>query len=83
MPKSSHAKKEAARKKTAGTKGITGKYVYDPKLGKVVKVSDDIPKVASAGKKDFPCGAEYSGGDLPCGQGECGGGSCGMGGFDD
>ncbi len=28
----------------------TGKYVFDPVLGKVVKVSSDIPKTAAKGK---------------------------------
>lgn len=79
MPKSKHAKQPEQPK----AESITGSYVYDPKLGKVVKVSDRVPGVSSKGGKDFPCGADSSGGDLPCGQGECGGGSCGMGGFDE
>ncbi|MFA6318401.1 MAG: hypothetical protein WC943_13415 [Elusimicrobiota bacterium] len=82
MPKSSKTKKEAAPQEPTGTKGITGKYVYDPKLGRVVKVSDRIPKVASASKKTFACGADSRSESLPCGQGGCGGGSCGLGGLD-
>lgn len=33
------------QKKTENKKKNTGKYVYDPELGKVVKVSDDIPSL--------------------------------------
>lgn len=56
-------------KKTAAT----GKYVYDAKLGKVVKVSDDIPGI----KK----GSSSQGGTCPMNPGghQCGGG-CGCGG---
>ncbi|MBI5624377.1 MAG: hypothetical protein HY924_11420 [Elusimicrobia bacterium] len=83
MPKNSQPKrkKDQRSQETGGGKGITGKYVYDPKLGRVVKVSDRIPKVASAGKKTFACGADSSSESLPCGEGGCGGGSCGLGGM--
>jgi hypothetical protein len=37
-------KKEEATKEAA-----TGRYVYDKKLGKVVKVSDDIPGLKKGG----------------------------------
>lgn len=33
----------AENKESEKSGGKTGKYVYDAKLGKVVKVSDDIP----------------------------------------
>ncbi|OGR66887.1 MAG: hypothetical protein A2081_03195 [Elusimicrobia bacterium GWC2_61_19] len=51
----------------------TGRYVYDKKLGKVVKVSDDVPGL----KK----GASPQGGGCPMNPGghTCGGG-CGCGG---
>ena len=49
--------------------GPGGTYVYDKDLGKVVKVSSRVPKVASKGKK--------SGGQVgPCGR-VCGDGPCG------
>lgn len=35
------------------SENTTGTYVYDKKLGKVVKVSDRIP---SKGKKEHHCG---------------------------
>ena len=37
-------KKETEKKQTA-----SGRYVYDKKLGKVVKVSDDIPGLNKTG----------------------------------
>ncbi len=51
----------------------TGKYVYDAKLGKVVKVSDDIPGLKKGGSFDA--------GSCPMNKGghQCGGG-CGCGG---
>jgi hypothetical protein len=51
----------------------TGKYVYDAKLGKVVKVSDDIPGLKKGGSAE--------GGTCPMNPGGhvCGGG-CGCGG---
>jgi len=59
------------------TDDTTGTYVYDKKLGKVVKVSSHVPKVSSKGQ---------SGGfDMPSDGGGCegcpSGGSCGMGGM--
>lgn len=53
---------------TAKTKkkspSIAGTYVYDKELGKVVQVSDRIPKVASKGR-----GAAPEAG--PCGRSAC------------
>jgi len=51
----------------------TGRYVYDKKLGKVVKVSDDIPGLKKGGSAQ--------GGSCPMNPGghTCGGG-CGCGG---
>ena len=46
-----------------------GTYVYDQKLGKVVKVSDRVPKVASKSSK---LSMEVG----PCGRSACGGGRC-------
>ncbi|MBI3548407.1 MAG: hypothetical protein HY078_05070 [Elusimicrobia bacterium] len=57
----------ATRKRTADRAG--GTYVYDKALGKVVKVSNDVPKVASKSKSRAP----ESG---PCGRSACGGGRC-------
>ncbi|MFA6092562.1 MAG: hypothetical protein WCU88_03765 [Elusimicrobiota bacterium] len=64
-------------KKTPKKNDPTGTYVYDPKLGKVVKVSSDIPSVASKAGDKTACGAK-SPFDAPCGGGDCGG-SCGLG----
>ena len=58
--------------------GATGTYVYDPKLKKVVKVSSDIPSVASKASGSADAGS-FPSGDNPCG-GACGTGSCPMGG---
>ncbi len=55
-------------KKTANT----GKYVYDAKLGKVVKVSDDIPGLKKGASAEGGC-------PLNTGGHKCGGG-CGCGG---
>lgn len=52
--------------------GPGGTYVYDEKLGRVVQVSQDIPKVASKGRKSAPGGC----GEGACGQGACGDGPC-------
>ena len=58
-------------KKKSSTDSTGGTYVYDKKLGRVVKVSDRIPKVASKGRgaasEMGPCGRPRAG---------CGGGSC-------
>ncbi|PKM98319.1 MAG: hypothetical protein CVU79_03725 [Elusimicrobia bacterium HGW-Elusimicrobia-3] len=43
----------AEEKETQKTEPKTGKYVYDAKLGKVVKISDEVPglnKGSSAGE---------------------------------
>ena len=46
--------------KTKNRQSAGGTYIYDDKLGKVVKVSDRVPKVASKGKsrsaETGPCG---------------------------
>jgi hypothetical protein len=50
-----------------------GTYVYDKALGEVVKISGDIPKVASKSSgKSFGPGPAAG----PCGRTECGGGRC-------
>jgi len=55
----------------------TGTYVFDKKLGKVVKVSSRIPAVAAKGKD----GSESDGApSLPCGRDSCDSNACGMGG---
>ena len=57
------------------SKTNAGTYVYDAKLGKVVKRSDRIPKVSSrsrsASRETSP--APQAG---PCGRSACGGGRC-------
>ena len=60
-------------KKTEKKQAVTGRYVYDKKLGKVVKVSDDIPGLKKGGSPE--------GGTCPMNPGghSCGGG-CGCGG---
>ena len=52
-----------------------GTYVYDKVLGKVVKVSDRVPKVASKASGGSLSSADDA---RPCGrpQSQCGGGSC-------
>ncbi|MDD5655957.1 MAG: hypothetical protein PHF00_01725 [Elusimicrobia bacterium] len=68
---------EKKKKQASDTdKKATGTYRYDKKLGKVVKVSDQVPGL-SKGDGDFGGGDSSS--DSPCGS--CpSGGSCGMGG---
>jgi hypothetical protein len=60
--------KEEIKKEAA-----TGRYVYDKKLGKVVKVSDEVPGLKKGGASGFE--------GCPMNQGghKCGGG-CGCGG---
>lgn len=61
-------------KKTEAKK--TGTYKYDKSTGKIVKISDSIPKVASKGG----AGPSEDAGTGPCGRpsGDCGMGACGM-----
>ncbi|HBL16549.1 MAG: hypothetical protein A2X36_07965 [Elusimicrobia bacterium GWA2_69_24] len=49
--------------------GITGTYIYDRELGKIVKISDRVPSVAAKVRKT----AAKS---LPCSDGGCSGGAC-------
>jgi hypothetical protein len=51
----------------------TGRYVYDKKLGKVVKVSDEVPGLSKGGSSDG------AGCPMNTGGHKCGGG-CGCGG---
>ncbi|MFH2204388.1 MAG: hypothetical protein ABIJ96_14820 [Elusimicrobiota bacterium] len=55
------------KKKDQKPAGITGRYVYDKELGEIVKVSDEVPGVASKASSGPPLG--------PCGR-PCDGGSC-------
>jgi len=59
------------------TDDTTGTYVYDQRLGKLVKVSSRVPKVSSKGQggglDDMPSGGGCEG----CPSGD----SCGMGGM--
>jgi hypothetical protein len=56
----------------------TGTYIFDKKLGKVVKVSSQIPSVAAKASARPACGIPEGEGS-PCGT-ECGG-ACPMGDF--
>lgn len=60
-------------KRTKKDDGPGGTYVYDKERGRMVRVSDRIPKVSSkAGRSaQAPCGRPRS---------ACGGGGCGSGG---
>jgi len=60
-------------KETQKKQSATGRYVYDKKLGKVVKVSDEVPGLKKGGPP--------RGGNCPLNTGghNCGGG-CGCGG---
>lgn len=62
-------KKPERRAPRREPESATGKYVFDAVQGKVVKVSDRTPKVASRSSSDGlgPCGRPREG---------CGGGSC-------
>ncbi|MDE2238294.1 MAG: hypothetical protein KGK30_10410, partial [Elusimicrobia bacterium] len=62
-----------------------GTYVFDETLGKVVRVSKDIPKVASkrGGAKNATDRAGGSCGEGSCGGPSAGGSCCGMGGCRD
>jgi hypothetical protein len=51
----------------------TGRYVYDKQLGKVVKVSDDVPGLKKGGS-DLGAGCPMNQGGHKCG------GGCGCGG---
>ena len=56
-------------RKPSADQAATGTYRYDKKTGKIVRVSDRVPKVSSKGKR--------ASSSLPCGRsGPCGGGSC-------
>jgi hypothetical protein len=56
-------------RKAPTDRAATGTYRFDRKTGKVVRVSDRVPKVSSKGKA--------SSSSLPCGRsGPCGGGGC-------
>ena len=59
----------ATKAKSRKRDSAGGTYVYNERLGKVVKVSDRVPKVASKGKGRS---SEAS----PCGRSVCGGGRC-------
>ena len=56
-------RRKPARKPAKADSGITGRYVYDPKTDRLVKVSDRTPSVASkSGSSPSPSA--------------CGGGPC-------
>jgi hypothetical protein len=55
-------------KKASPSGSIGGTYVYDKELGRLVKISDRVPKVASKGRSGPQAG--------PCGPSACGGGRC-------
>ena len=64
-------KKKPAKKPK---QSITGRYVYDAKTDRIVKVSDRIPSIAGRGSKGESEGCDSG----PCGSGPCGSGACGM-----
>ncbi len=69
MPRKKISKK--TENQSGVVEGSTGTYVFDKKLGKVVKLSDSIPKVASHASKGSP---EIT---TPCGRTSCpSGGPC-------
>ncbi|MDE1976752.1 MAG: hypothetical protein KGL04_11240 [Elusimicrobia bacterium] len=70
-------RQNAALKAEDAESEVTGTYVYDAELGKVVKVSGRVPKVASHG------GGSPTGDVGPCGRSACAGGRCAGGGGDD
>lgn len=76
MPAKTAAKKVTERSSTpkAHNKSITGKYIFDKKLKKVVKISDRIPGLNKSGGND---GFDPS----ACDPGTCNPGMCGMGGM--
>lgn len=61
--------KTSKPRKRAAQDSVGGTYKYDKALGKLVKVSDRVPKVASKGGASAPQ-------TPPCGRGACGGGRC-------
>ncbi|TBR18951.1 hypothetical protein EPO15_14745 [bacterium] len=59
-------RRKPARKTAPADSGITGRYVYDEKTDRLVKVSDRIPSVASkSSSRPTPCGSG------PCGRSRC------------
>lgn len=64
---------QKAATKPRADDGIGGTYVYDKELGKVVKVSDRIPRVSSKKGRSTAKSSES-----PCGRSVCGGGGCAM-----
>ncbi len=63
----------AENKETKKTDKKTGRYVYDARLGKVVKISDDIPGLKKGGRTESGT-CPMNGGGHSCG------GGCGCGG---
>jgi len=53
---------------------VAGTYTYSKELGRVIKVSDRIPGIASRAS----VGSDVSEDAGPCGRSECAGGSCAM-----
>lgn len=58
-------------KETQRTEKSTGRYVYDKKLGKVVKVSDDVPGLKKGGGGQAGGGCPMNPGGHTC-NGCCG-----------
>ena len=65
MKKKRKARSKAKKKKEKkpSTESVTGKYVYDRELGKIVKISDRASVASKIGKSGSS--------GLPCGQGSC------------
>ncbi|MFH1618566.1 MAG: hypothetical protein ABIG11_01525 [bacterium] len=83
--KAAHAEAKTSVTEKSGKDAMTGRYVFDKKLGKVVKVSDRIPGLKKSGSSgdSGPCesGSCPSMGGMPGGCGMGGMGGCGMGGM--
>lgn len=52
--------RSGGKKEKNSSSGITGTYVYDKKLNKVIKISARIPKVSSKRAKEEPDFSESS-----------------------
>lgn len=63
MKKKRKARPKAKKAKKPSTGSGTGKYVYDPATGKIVKISDRASVASKVGKSGSA--------PLPCGQGAC------------
>lgn len=68
MPKKTASDKNIPARHPAPEEKATGKYVYDKKLKRVVKVSDDIPGLNKSGSSEGGSCCPHGG---CCGHGGC------------